>query len=93
MPPRARPHAHRLMRHEHGKFVEWFLAAGALQEPSLSFNTICVIGLGYIGLPTASTLAGHGASVLGVDVNERVLGTLRRGEIHIHEQGLREMYR
>jgi len=93
MPPRARPHAHRLMRHEHGKFVEWFLAAGVLQEPSLSFNTICVIGLGYIGLPTASTLAGHGASVLGVDVNERVLETLRRGEIHIHEQGLREMYR
>jgi UDP-N-acetyl-D-mannosaminuronic acid dehydrogenase len=59
----------------------------------LSYNTICVIGLGYIGLPTASTLAGQGASVVGVDVNERVLETLRRGEIHIHEQGLREMYR
>ena len=59
----------------------------------MSYNTICVIGLGYIGLPTASTLAGQGASVVGVDVNERVLETLRRGEIHIHEQGLREMYR
>jgi UDP-N-acetyl-D-mannosaminuronic acid dehydrogenase len=52
-----------------------------------------VIGLGYIGLPTASTLAAHGLSVIGVDVNQAVLETLRRGEIHIHEQGLRDMYR
>jgi UDP-N-acetyl-D-mannosaminuronic acid dehydrogenase len=59
----------------------------------LDFNTICVIGLGYIGLPTASTLAAHGVSVLGVDVNERVLQVLDRGEIHIQEQGLNEIYR
>ncbi len=58
----------------------------------MSPTTICVIGLGYIGLPTACTLAGHGASVLGVDINPRTLEILGRGEIHIQEQGLREAY-
>lgn len=58
----------------------------------MDFKSICVIGLGYIGLPTASTLAAQGVSVLGVDVNKRVLETLSRGEIHIHEPGLRDMY-
>ncbi len=51
-------------------------------------NEVCVLGLGYIGLPTAATLATHGLSVLGVDVNERVLSTLRDGGIHLHEPGL-----
>lgn len=64
-----------------------------MQEPSLSFNRICVIGLGYIGLPTASMFAARGLSVLGVDVNAQTLATLREGEIHIHEAGLREAYR
>ncbi|HEY5983989.1 MAG TPA: nucleotide sugar dehydrogenase, partial [Anaerolineales bacterium] len=59
----------------------------------MNFNRVCVIGLGYIGLPTASTLAAQGVAVLGVDVNQRVLETLRRGEIHLHEPGLRDMYR
>lgn len=59
----------------------------------MDFKNICVIGLGYIGLPTASTLAGQGLSVIGVDVNEKVLTTLRSNEIHIHEQGLRELFR
>jgi UDP-N-acetyl-D-mannosaminuronic acid dehydrogenase len=56
----------------------------------VKFKRICVIGLGYIGLPTASTFASHGLQVVGVDVNPRVLATLRKGEIHIHEPGLRE---
>ena len=56
----------------------------------MKFTTICVLGLGYIGLPTASTLATHGIKVVGVDVNPNVLATLRRGEVHIHEVGLRE---
>jgi UDP-N-acetyl-D-mannosaminuronic acid dehydrogenase len=55
----------------------------------LNFKKICVIGLGYIGLPTASTFATHGIQVVGVDVNQRVLQTLQNGEIHIHEPGLR----
>jgi len=56
----------------------------------MNFTKICVLGLGYIGLPTASTFATHGIQVVGVDVNPNVLATLRRGEIHIHEPGLRE---
>jgi UDP-N-acetyl-D-mannosaminuronic acid dehydrogenase len=47
------------------------------------------MGLGYIGLPTASTFATHGIQVIGVDVNQRVLETLQKGGIHIHEPGLR----
>ena len=55
----------------------------------MNFQKICVLGLGYIGLPTASTFATHGIQVVGVDVNQRVLETLNNGGIHIHEPGLR----
>ena len=57
----------------------------------MNFQKICVIGLGYIGLPTASTFATHGLEVLGVDINASVIETLRSGEIHIHEPGLRDL--
>jgi len=57
----------------------------------LEFNKICVLGLGYIGLPTASTFATHGLKVVGVDINQRVVETLQNGEIHIHEPGLRTL--
>ena len=56
----------------------------------MKFQKICVIGLGYIGLPTASTFAAHGVNVLGVDINSHIIETLNKGEIHIHEPGLRE---
>jgi len=55
----------------------------------VKFNKLCVLGLGYIGLPTASTFATHGLQVVGVDVNQRVVETLQNGGIHIHEPGLR----
>jgi len=51
-------------------------------------KTVCVLGLGYIGLPTASMLAAHGFRVLGVDVSEMVVDTVNRGQIHIEEPGL-----
>lgn len=57
----------------------------------MKFRKICVLGLGYIGLPTASTFATHGVEVLGVDVNPQIVESLRRGDIHIHEPGLREI--
>jgi UDP-N-acetyl-D-mannosaminuronic acid dehydrogenase len=57
----------------------------------VEFKKICVLGLGYIGLPTASTFATHGVQVVGVDVNQRVVEVLRNGEIHIHEPGLRTL--
>lgn len=58
----------------------------------MNFQNICVIGLGYIGLPTASTFAARGRNVLGVDINGAVISTLNRGDIHIHEPGLREEF-
>jgi UDP-N-acetyl-D-mannosaminuronic acid dehydrogenase len=55
----------------------------------VNFQKICVLGLGYIGLPTASTFATHGLKVVGVDINPRVIESLRSGDLHIHEPGLR----
>ncbi|MED0665961.1 nucleotide sugar dehydrogenase [Bacillus badius] len=52
---------------------------------------ICVIGLGYIGLPTAAIFARAGVSVVGVDVNKQVVERLNKGEIIIEEVGLPEV--
>lgn len=49
---------------------------------------ICVLGLGYIGLPSASILATQGYNVLGVDVRKDIVDKLNRGQIHIKEPGL-----
>ena len=49
---------------------------------------ICVMGLGYIGLPTASLLGTKGYQVLGVDVSESVINTINQGKIHIVEPDL-----
>jgi UDP-N-acetyl-D-mannosaminuronic acid dehydrogenase len=57
----------------------------------LQFEKICVLGMGYIGLPTASTFATHGMRVIGVDVNQHVVDVLRNGDVHIHEPGLRTL--
>jgi len=51
-------------------------------------QTVCVVGLGYIGLPTASILASKGYDVIGVDVQRNVVETINRGDIHIEEPGL-----
>ena len=57
----------------------------------MKFQKLCVLGLGYIGLPTASTFATHGVEVVGVDVNEKIIETLKSGGLHIHEPGLGEL--
>ncbi len=57
----------------------------------MSVHRICVLGLGYIGLPTASTFATYGMQVVGVDVNPSVVDTLREGNLHIQEPGLRTL--
>ncbi|NAT77936.1 UDP-N-acetyl-D-mannosamine dehydrogenase [Dickeya dadantii] len=54
----------------------------------MSFNRICVLGLGYIGLPTATLLASRQQSVFGVDVNPHVVESINRGHTHIAEPGL-----
>ncbi|MBS0256021.1 MAG: UDP-N-acetyl-D-mannosamine dehydrogenase [Proteobacteria bacterium] len=49
---------------------------------------VCVVGLGYIGLPTAAVIARSGCKVLGIDISEAVVETINRGEIHIEEVDL-----
>lgn len=51
---------------------------------------ICVVGLGYIGLPTAIMFANHGVRVHGVDVNERAVKMIANKQLHIEENGLQE---
>ena len=53
-----------------------------------NFQTISVIGLGYIGLPTAAMFASRRRKVIGVDVNARTVDTVNRGQIHIVEPEL-----
>ncbi len=57
----------------------------------MNFQKICVLGLGYIGLPYASTFATHGLKVIGVDSNPQIVEQLRNGELHIYEPGLRTL--
>ena len=52
------------------------------------FRKICVMGLGYIGLPTASLLGTKGYQVHGVDVSQSVVDTINDGRIHIVEPDL-----
>lgn len=54
-------------------------------------KTLCVLGLGYIGLPTASTFATHGLKVIGVDVNADIVAGLNNGTVHLYEPGLRTL--
>lgn len=52
------------------------------------FNTISMIGLGYIGLPTATMFASRKKKVIGVDVNQHAVDTINQGKIHIIEPDL-----
>jgi UDP-N-acetyl-D-mannosaminuronic acid dehydrogenase len=53
---------------------------------------ICVLGLGYIGLPTSIMFVSQGCMVTGVDVNNHVIEKLQKGNLHIHEVGLAEEF-
>lgn len=54
----------------------------------MTFGTIAVVGLGYIGLPTAAVFASRKRRVIGIDVNTHVVETINRGEVHIVEPDL-----
>ncbi|MGP9737756.1 MULTISPECIES: UDP-N-acetyl-D-mannosamine dehydrogenase [Halomonas] len=54
----------------------------------MQFDTISMIGLGYIGLPTAAVFASRKQNVIGVDVNQHAVDTINSGEIHIVEPEL-----
>ena len=51
-------------------------------------KTVCVVGLGYIGLPTAATLASRGIDVIGVDINPRVVEAVNAGQTYFSEPDL-----
>lgn len=53
-----------------------------------SFKCVSMVGLGYIGLPTAAMLASRKIKVIGVDINQHAVDTINRGEIHIFEPEL-----
>ena len=69
-----------------------FDAAAALGRKALAHpapdHQVAVIGLGYIGLPTAAVLASFGWKVCGVDVSQRVVDTVNAGGVHIEERDL-----
>jgi UDP-N-acetyl-D-mannosaminuronic acid dehydrogenase len=58
---------------------------------NFQFEEVSVVGLGYIGLPTATVVANQGFQVYGLDVNQHAVDTINRGEIHIVEPGLDAM--
>ena len=58
----------------------------------MEFNSVCVLGLGYIGLPTACLFATSGIKVIGVDTNNNVIESLSHGKTHIFEPGLQELF-
>ena len=54
-------------------------------------SSCCVVGLGYIGLPTAALIAKSNNLVLGVDTNKNVVDTIHKGEVHFFESGLNNL--
>ena len=56
--------------------------------PDTGLNRLAVIGLGYVGLPTAAVFASRRVAVIGVDVNERTVATINSGNVPIDEPEL-----
>ena len=49
---------------------------------------VSIIGLGYIGLPTAATIASKKIKVIGVDIDIEIINSINNGKSHFHEKGL-----
>lgn len=62
-----------------------------MESAQNAVEKLAVIGLGYIGLPTASMFASRGIKVIGVDVSSRVVETINQGRAHIEEGALDEL--
>lgn len=58
----------------------------------MEFKSLCVIGMGYIGLPTASVFASDGIQVTGMDIKADIIDGLKAGKLHIFEPGLRNLF-
>lgn len=59
-----------------------------MMQNKSGITRVSVIGLGYVGLPTAATIATRGVDVIGVDLNQKAVDTINRGESHIIETDL-----
>ena len=57
----------------------------------MSFSKVCIVGLGYIGLPTAALLASRKKKVIGVDINQDTVNTINAGDAHLVEPGLESL--
>lgn len=68
-------------------------AKGDVAGESMDAADVCVMGLGYVGLPTAAVLATHGRRVAGVDVRPEVVDTINAGQVHIVEPELDALVR
>lgn len=62
-----------------------------LKKMAIKNKRLCIVGLGYIGLPTAALFAKEGMNVLGIDIKLEIIKTLQQGHIHIIEPGLLEL--
>ena len=69
------------------KAIDAAIGAAAARHPAPD-HQVAVVGLGYIGLPTAAVLASYGWNVCGVDVSEKVVETVNAGGVHIEERDL-----
>jgi UDP-N-acetyl-D-mannosaminuronic acid dehydrogenase len=58
----------------------------------LKFNSVCIIGMGYIGLPTACVFASKGLPVTGMDINTEIILGLQAQHLHIFEPGLQDLF-
>jgi UDP-N-acetyl-D-mannosaminuronic acid dehydrogenase len=61
------------------------------EERQVAVSTVCVVGLGYVGLPTALVLARAGHQVFGFDTSARVRNALAEGRAHVSEPGIQEL--
>ena len=85
---------YRKMSLAHNPYGDGFSSSRIVKElKRMEFQKkqLCILGLGYIGLPTAALFSNEGLPVLGVDINESVLNKISSGGSHIAEPGLGEM--
>src|SRR5436190_11682643 len=65
--------------------------AGVVSMSVYALQNVCVVGLGYVGLPTAAIIASAGHRVTGVDISKRTIDTLSQGRSTIDEPGVKEL--
>src|SRR3972149_9940673 len=53
---------------------------------------VCILGMGYIGMPTACMLANNGYEVIGVEIDSKIINKLNSGKLHIDEPDLEEIF-